>query len=169
MRNFLYRLADYFALGGGLIIMTIVFVTTANVSSFTLNRIASLFGGQVSGLSGYEDFVRLAMSSAALMFFPLAQVKHGHVAVDIFMNKAPVWLQRFTDKCWSVLILIMALFLMYWMIIGLFEKRADHVVVGVLNWVEWPFYIPGILSLLLWAAIACVQLLEKAPEELSHV
>ena len=169
MRSFLYRLADYFALGGGLIIMVIVLVTTANVTAFTLNRIASLWGGQVPGLSGYEDFVRLAMSSAALMFFPLAQVKHGHVAVDIFMNKAPAWLQRFTEKCWSVLVLIMALFLMGWMIVGMFEKQADHVVVGVLNWVEWPFYIPGILSLLLWAAIAFVQLFDEAPTEVSHV
>ncbi|MFZ1342322.1 TRAP transporter small permease [Thiothrix eikelboomii] len=169
MRSFLYRLADYFALGGGLIIMAIVLVTTTNVTAFALNRIASLLGGQVAGLSGYEDFVRLAMSAAALMFFPYAQVKHGHVAVDIFMNKAPAWLQRFTDKCWAVLIVIMALFLMYWMIIGLFEKRADHVVVGVLNWVEWPFYIPGILSLLLWAAIALVQVFDQAPVEVSHV
>ncbi|WP_298611188.1 TRAP transporter small permease [uncultured Thiothrix sp.] len=169
MRNFLYRLADYFALGGGLIIMTIVFVTTANVSAFTLNRIASLFGGQVAGLSGYEDFVRLAMSAAALMFFPLAQVKHGHVAVDIFMNKAPAWLQRITEKCWSVLVLIMTLFLMGWMVVGMFEKQADHVVVGVLNWVEWPFYIPGILSLMLWAAIAFMQIFDEVPVEASHV
>lgn len=169
MRNILYRLADYFALGGGLIIMTIVFVTTANVSAFTLNRMASLWGGQVAGLSGYEDFVRLAMSAAALMFFPLAQVKHGHVAVDIFMNHAPAWLQRFTDKLWSVLVFLMALFLMGWMIIGMFEKQADHVVVGVLNWVEWPFYIPGILSLLLWAAISLVQFFEHEPTEVSHV
>ena len=169
MRNFLYRLADYFALGGGLIIMAIVFVTTANVTAFALNRIASLFGSQVAGLSGYEDFVRLAMSAAALMFFPLAQVKHGHVAVDIFMNKAPQWLQRFTDMCWSVLVVIMSVFLMYWMIIGLFEKKADHVVVGVLNWVEWPFYIPGILSLLLWALIALAQVFEHKPAEVSHV
>lgn len=169
MRSFLYRLADYFALGGGLIIMAIVFVTTTNVTAFALNRIASLFGSQVAGLSGYEDFVRLAMSAAALMFFPYAQVKHGHVAVDIFMNKAPVWLQRFTDKCWSVLVLIIALFLMGWMIVGMFEKQADHVVVGVLNWVEWPFYIPGILSLLLWAVIALIQLFDDEPVEVSHV
>jgi hypothetical protein len=58
---------------------------------------------------------------------------------------------------------------MYWMIIGLFEKQADHVVVGVLNWVEWPFYIPGILSLLLWAAIALVQVFDQAPAEVKHV
>lgn len=169
MRTFLYKLADYFALAGGLIIMLIVFVTTTNVAAFTLNRIASLFGSQVHGLSGYEDFVRLAMSAAALMFFPLAQAKHGHVAVDIFMNHAPAWLQRFTSMCWSVLVVIMAAFLMYWMIIGMFEKKADHVVVGVLNWVEWPFYIPGILSLLLWALVALVQLFEPAPVEVSHV
>lgn len=169
MRSFLYRLADYFALGGGLVIMTIVLVTTTNVTAFALNRIASLWGGQVAGLSGYEDFVRLAMSAAALMFFPFAQVKHGHVAVDIFMNKAPAWLQRFTDKCWSVLVVIMALFLMGWMIVGMFEKQADRVVVGVLNWVEWPFYIPGILSLLLWAAIAFAQLFDDQPTEVSHV
>jgi hypothetical protein len=43
------------------------------------------------------------------------------------------------------------------MVLGLLETRADGALSRVLGWPEWPFYLPGIASLLLWAAIAAQQ------------
>ena len=57
-----------------------------------------------------------------------------------------------------------ALFLAYWMVYGMIETRADHALSRVLGWAEWPFYLPGIVSLLLWAAIAAVQAVERDPD-----
>ena len=56
----------------------------------------------------------------------------------------------------------LALFLAWWMALGLLETRADGTLSRVLGWPEWPFYAPGVLSLLLWAAVAACQLGEAA-------
>ena len=133
-------------------------MTTFNVGAFTLDRIAALFGTDVAGLPGYEDFVRLAISAAGLMFFPWCQWHRGHVAVDLFMERAPMIVQRRIDQIWLAATAAVALFLGYWMVFGLLENRSDAVVTGVLGWPEWPFYVPGIASLVLWAAIALAQL-----------
>ncbi|MGB0867679.1 MAG: TRAP transporter small permease, partial [Granulosicoccaceae bacterium] len=113
------------ALLGGVLILAIVLVTTVNIGAFSLDRIAKLWGSSVSGLPGYEDAVRLAISAAALMFFPWCQLKRGHVAVDIFVNALPRKLQLYLDSLWLILTIALALFLAYWMWYGMLETRAD--------------------------------------------
>ncbi|MCG8490341.1 MAG: hypothetical protein MI743_01890, partial [Sneathiellales bacterium] len=78
MMNSLKKLADLFALAGGTLLILIVLVTTTNAVAFILDQMARIFGTNVPALPGYEDFVSLAISCAALMLFPLCQVKRGH-------------------------------------------------------------------------------------------
>lgn len=158
MHAILWRTADVFALLGGVVLALIVAVTTTNTAAFILDRITALFGVDVSGLPGYEDFVTLAISAAALMFFPFCQANRGHVSVELFMDKAPAIVRRTADRAWLVLTAAMALFLAYWMVEGLLEARSDGAVTSVLGWSTWPFYIPGILSMVLWAAVAAAQI-----------
>lgn len=158
MTKGLSSLADAFALVGGAILGIIVFLTTTNVAAFILDRIARSFGENVSGLPGYEDVVRLAISCAALMFLPYCQLNRGHVAVDIVTANLAYPIRRAIDRAWLVLIAAMAWFLAYWMVLGMFEKRSDNVLAGVIGWSEWPFYIPGILSLILWGCVSLMQM-----------
>jgi TRAP-type C4-dicarboxylate transport system permease small subunit len=158
MSTLLERVAAAWALLGGLVLLAIVGVTVVNAGAFTADRVAALFGATVAGLPGYEDFVRLAVAAASPMFLPYCQVRRGHLAVDILMNAAPRRVQQIADALWLLLLAAAALFLGYWMVIGMFETRADNVLSRVLGWVEWPFYIPGIVSLVLWAAVALSQL-----------
>lgn len=157
----LSRIVTWWAIAGGLFILAIVFVTTANVTLFGLDRLARPFGGVVSGLPGYEDFVSLAVSCAALMFFPVCQLKRGHVAVDVFTEKLPLRWQSVLNRLWSAAACLAALFLGYWMAIGMAQVRADHASSPVIAWPIWPFYFPGIVSLLLWAAVAAMQAIER--------
>ena len=122
-------------------------VTAANTGAFALDRLARLGGGSVSGLPGYEDFVRLALGGAALMFFPHAQARRGHVAVDIFVSWLPAGIGRLLDRLWLAATIAIALFLAWWMWVGMGRARADALVTGVLGWPDWPFYLPGIASL----------------------
>jgi TRAP-type C4-dicarboxylate transport system permease small subunit len=156
------RLAEWWAVAGGLVLLAILLVTTANAGAFALDRVARLWGGTVAGLPGYEDFVRLAISGAALMFFPYAQASRAHVAVDIFVAWLPAGLRRALDRFWLVVTIAIALFLAWWMWFGMLQAREDALVTGVLGWPDWPFYLPGIASLVLWAAVAVVQLPEPA-------
>jgi TRAP-type C4-dicarboxylate transport system permease small subunit len=54
-----------------------------------------------------------------------------------------------------------ALFLAFWMFQGMAESRADNALSPVIGWPIWPFYIPGFLSLLLWAFVAAFQAMER--------
>jgi len=157
MSMVLRRLADGFALLGGLILLAIVAVTTTNTFAFILDRVAGIFGADVAGLPGYEDFVQLAISCAALMFFPYCQANRGHVSVELLMDRMPRALQRAIDFLWLAVTVAVALFLAYWMVFGMLEVRSDQVVTSVLGWPTWPFYIPGLLSMILWALITASQ------------
>ncbi len=161
MRALVEKLAVALALIGGLVLMAIVLVTTANAGAFTLDRLARVFGGTVSGLPGYEDFVRLAVSAAALMLLPYCQLRRGHVAVDLFAKWLPPRIRQALDIAIAFAMAGLAAFLAFWMTVGLLETRADGALSRVLGWPEWPFYLPGIASLLLWAVVAALQAFER--------
>jgi TRAP-type C4-dicarboxylate transport system permease small subunit len=161
MKRWLESVVTAWAILGGLCILAIVLVTTTNITLFGLDRIARNFGGVVSGLPGYEDFVSLAVGAAALMFFPLCQLRRGHVAVDVFTEKLPRRWQFELDRFWSAVALVAVLFLLYWMVAGLQQMRSDRTLSPVIGWPIWPFFVPGLVSLLLWALVALAQLIER--------
>ena len=163
MRARLERLAALWALLGGTLVLAIVLVTTTNAAAFALDRVARWFDASVPALPGYEDFVRLTISAAALMFLPYCQARRGHITVDLFVRRLPAAARRLLERIALVATAGLALFLGYWMAVGLVETRQDNALSRVLGWPEWPFYAPGALSLILWAAIAALQLRE-APE-----
>ena len=158
MTSILKWLATLWAYAGGICLLAIVLVTTANVGAFGLDRIAALWGADVSGLSGYEDFVRLAISVAGLMFFPYCQLRRGHVTVDLFSRSFPLPMQKALDVLWLACMAGVAAFLAWYMVGGMNEAREDRTVSAVLGWPEWPFYAPGIVSVALWALIAAYQI-----------
>lgn len=144
---------------GGLALLAIVAVTTVNSGFFALDRVASLFGGNMRGLPGYEDFVLLVIGGTALSFFPYCQLKGQHISVTLFSTRFPAWLNRSLDQAWLVLAVVAAIFLAYWMAAGLVERYEDRAISRVLGWPEWPFLLPGIVSLVLWAIVAAAQLI----------
>lgn len=151
------RITEIWALAGGILLIAIVLVTSWNVGAFGLDKIARTFGSNVSALPGYEDFVRLTISMAALMFFPYCQFRRGHVAVDLLVSSFSRTVKENVDRVWLVATAVLAVFLLYWMIIGIAETRSDGVLSPVLGWPEWPFYLPGIVSLFLWTIVASLQ------------
>lgn len=167
MRRTLSRITAWWALGGGILLLIITVVTSFNVGAFLLSWIGRGLGFSVEGLPGYEDFVRLLISSAALMFFPYCQLRRGHVAVDLFVSRLSRSVRTFLDRFWLALTSLAALFLGYWMLFGLIESRADQTATSILGWQEWPYYVPGLISLGLWAAVAAMQCVESA-EEADH-
>ena len=154
LRELLERVALGWALLGGVGLLLIVAATAFNVGAFAADMVARNFGGSVHAFPGYEDFVRLMVSAAVLMLFPYCQLRRGHVAVDLFVERMPQPVQRAIDAVSLIGMTLLVLFLLYWMTIGMLETRADQAVSRVLEWPEWPFYLPGLASLLLWALVA---------------
>lgn len=142
----------------GLLLLIVVLTTVINIAAFGLDKVARIFDSNVSALSGYEDLVRLLTSCVALMFFPWAQAQRGHVAVDFFANKFSGKTQQVLDILWLTCTLILVVFLAVLMFMGMLESYEDGSVSTTLGWAEWPFYSPGIISLILWAIVLAFQI-----------
>ena len=154
LRDVLGRIATVWALLGGAILMTIVLATVFNVGALAVARVLAPLGLGPSGVAGYDDFVRLLVSAAALMLFPYCQLQRGHVAVDLLFDRFSARLQRRLETLWLLAMAAVAAFLFYWMVQGMLDARSFGTVAAVLGWAEWPFYLPGLLSVALWAAVA---------------
>ena len=72
----------------------------------------------------------------------------------MFVERMPQPVQRAIDALSLIGMTLLVLFLLYWMVIGMLESRTDQAVSRVLEWPEWPFYLPGLVSLALWALVA---------------
>lgn len=164
MRLLLRQTVSTWAVLGGIILISIVVVTSTNVGAFAIDRLARLFGTHFPALPGFEDYVRLAISSAALMFFPYCQQRRGHIVVDLMGSKIPTRVKQGLDTVWLLMTILLALFLAYWMTLGMFETRQDNALSRVLGWPEWPFYVPGIVSLILWALVSVNQVLTPSAQ-----
>ena len=153
----LERLAAAFAIAGGTILLAIAAVTGLNVLLYLADALAP---GRLGIVKGYEDLVRLWVSAAVPLLFPWCELRRGHVAVDLLAERLPERIRRVLDRTAVALSFALALFLGFWMVQGLLETRADGRIAGVLGWPEWPFYLPGLAALALWAAVAGARLLQ---------
>lgn len=167
METLLHRICLWWVYLSGILLLLIVCTTVINISAFGLDKIARIYGHNIGGLPGYEDFVRLLIGCVALMFFPLAQAQRGHIAVDFFANKfSPSW-QKYLDILWLSCTLLLVVFLCILMYFGMLESRDDGALSSILGWTEWPFYIPGIISLILWSAVLVYQIFINKGEALN--
>ncbi|MEO0392107.1 MAG: TRAP transporter small permease subunit [Pseudomonadota bacterium] len=150
------------ALVGGSILLLIIGVTVTNTGLFIADRFAAIIGHHVMGLSGYEDFVGLATGSAVLLLMPYCQAQRGHLAVDILAAHLPSALTVFLSLTWLVIMMLAVFSLGVALVFGLLEVRDDQAVSRVLGWPLWPFLVPGVGGLFLWAAICVKQLVTTA-------
>lgn len=163
-----YRLnaaVNLWAMMGGICLVIIIALTGWNVAALTLNMALRDFGIGVRGLYGYEDLVRLLASIAALSFFPICQLRGGHVAVGVLVDSAPRPVQRANRIISYLLTLAIALFLTWWTVKGALEVRRDGLTTGVIEWPQWPFYLAGAVSMVLWALVSASMLITEISEE----
>lgn len=123
IRSLISGVIATWALAGGLVLLVIVLATAVNAAGFTADMIAGLWGGDVPGLSGYEDGVTMLIGVAALAMFPYCQLHGGHAAVDIFMDKAPDWARRGVEILSGLLVTALALTMAVMLIYGTIETR----------------------------------------------
>ena len=145
------------ALMGGALLLVIVAITAVNAAGFTGNAIARMWGGNVSGLPGYEDAVQMLVGVAGLAMFPYAQLHKAHASVDVFMQYAPDWLNRVVAVLSGLVLAALTAWIAYMLILGTIEVRSDNVETTVLGWPVWIFMPFAVVSCLLWAAAALID------------
>ncbi len=153
------KICLYWLYVAGIMIIAIVLMTVLNITAFGLDKIARLFDYDVGGLPGYEDLVRLLISCISLMLFPWAQLERGHVSIEFFTDNLSTYTLIVLDRIWLSVTLILVIFLAITMCLGMMESYGDNQLSRILGWTQWPFYIPGIISLILWGVVLFYQIL----------
>jgi len=154
LHRVLERIVALWALAGGLAVLAIGGLMVWNVVAATLDMAMRGWGPRVAGIYGAEDVVALLASVAALSFFPWCHLNGGHIAVGIVMDHAPAQVQRVSARLTHLLAAGSALFLGWWLGQGALEVWRDGTASGIRGWPQWPFYLPGVVSMLLWALVA---------------
>ncbi len=159
----LIRLIHGWALLGGALLLMIVAVTAVNAAGFTANTIARMWGGNVSGLPGYEEAVQMLVGVAAFMMFPYAQLYRAHAAVDVVMQQAPAWANRSVTVLSGVVLATLLVWMAWMLTQGTLQVRSDRIETTVLGWPVWIFMPFAVMSCLLWAAAVILDIV--APTE----
>lgn len=160
MLNFTKKLEKfilYWSLTAGFILLLTVFLTVTNILGFILNFIARYFGRSFPALAGYEDAVSLLVGVSVLAMFPCCQLLKGHLAVDIFIEKAPLKIQKLIASFSDFLFFILSLFFTIMMFYGMLDSFYDEAITYVLGWKIWPFYLVSIFSCALWSVVALLS------------
>lgn len=160
------RIISAWALVGGALLLVIVIATAVNTAGFSANMLARTWGGNIAGLSGYEDGVTMLIGVSALAMFPYCQLHGGHAAVDVFMQNAPVWANRFVEILSAVVMALIAIAMAYMLIQGTLEVRSDNTETAVLGWPIWIFMPFAVVSCVLWALAAIFEVIkESGPQD----
>ena len=150
-------LARWFAYGSGVILFGLMALTVIKV---VLDSTGGLFGGNhgVSLVSGYEELVRNFIAIAAFAMLPYCQHRHGHVAVDFLVDRAPRWAHRLIEAITLLLFIGLVGLVLVFMALYVPELRAGNFTTGqILGWPAWPFYIPALASLVAWLLVLVKQ------------
>ncbi len=162
-RRLATKLALLWAYLGGILLLVIVFLSTINAALFALNRFTVItFNQTLRGIVGYEEIVTLLIASSVMMFFPLCQLRNGHATVEIFSSLFPLFLKKVFHVISHVLFCFLAFFLALKTYQGMQESLADEVVSSILGLPQWPFYLPVILSLMLWGLSAALSIYQSS-------
>lgn len=154
------RLADGCAIASGALLAIVVLLTVVNAVGFAANTGVQMFGGNVSGLPGYEDAVSLAVGSAALLMLPYCQLTRGHVSVDLFTERLSASTAARIMRATDALMGICAAFLGLMLAIGSRSYFDDGALSPVLAWPIWPFVVPGIAAVGLWSFTALAMAID---------
>lgn len=166
VKNLLIRLITGWALFGGALLLVIVVLTAINTAGFTANAVARTWDGYVSGLPGYEDAVQMLVGVAALMMFPYAQLHRAHAAVDVVMQQAPAWANRGVTILSGIVLAILLVWMAWMLTQGTLQMRGDRTETTVLGWPVWIFMPFAVISCLLWAVAAIIDVV--APVETTN-
>lgn len=166
-------LARWFAYLAGTILLALMLLTVVKV---VIDGAGGWFGDGTHGvslISGYEELVRNFIAVAAFAMLPWCQHRHGHVAVDFFIDRAPRWLHAVIGTATSLLFIGLAGLTFGFMAVHLPDLRADNFTTGqILGWPAWPFYIPALAALAVWLLVLIVQALapfvRRAPDQTGH-
>lgn len=140
-----WRLSQWFALGGGLVLFGMTLMSTLSIlGRWLLSR----------PIPGDYEIAQIGTAVAVSAFLPWCALRGGHVLVDFLTNDAPVRVRSALDTIGNLAVAVVGLLAAWRLTIGMIDLRASGETTMVLSIPTWYAYAPMIPSFALLGVVA---------------
>lgn len=151
MIAWIYRLANWAALLGGVVLVALTLMVVASVSGRALIDLG------LGPIPGDFELVEVGVGIAVFYFLPWCYLKGGHATVDLLYMHMPKWFQR-AIVIFSDLLMMAVWLVMTWMLWqGLVEKKEYAETTFILQMPIWWAYAFCFVG----AVIGCLSYIAK--------
>lgn len=146
MIAFIYRLARWSAIVGGIVLVALTVMIVASISG------RALIGLGLGPVPGDFELVEMGTAVAVLFFLPWTYLKGGHATVDLLYMHLPTWAQRAVVVVSDLLMLAVWLLITWKLYEGMVEKKQYMETTFILQTPLWWAYA----ACLVGAVIGCL-------------
>ena len=156
MINWIYRLAHWTAVFGGILLVAVTLMVVASVAG------RAMIGLGLGPVPGDFELVEVGIGVAIFYFLPWCYLKGGHATVDLLYMHMPRWFQQGIDLLSDVAMLLVWLVLTWKLWEGLLEKKEYMETTFILQMPVWWAYalcfVGAVIGCLCYAAKLMTQL-----------
>jgi len=159
--HWVYALARYVAIAGGVVLTAIVFITVFSVIGRALIWVG------LGGIAGDYELVEAGVGFAIFAFLPWTHLTRGHAVVSIFTDflsaRANAWIMVVSDA----LMLAIAAFIAWRHLLGTVDKFNYGETTLLLRMPLWWAYAAGLVGAAAFVIVAAYVLVRSVREALS--
>jgi TRAP-type C4-dicarboxylate transport system permease small subunit len=146
MIAWIYRLANWTALVGGVVLVAVTLMVVASVVG------RALLGLGLGPIPGDFELVEVGIGIAIFFFLPWCYLRGGHATVDLLYMHMPVWFRKAIDTLSDLAMLAIWLVLTWKLWEGMLEKKEYLETTFILQMPLWW----GYAFCLVGAVIGCL-------------
>lgn len=151
MIAFIYRLANWTAIVGGIVLVALTLMVVASVAG------RALIGLGLGPVPGDFELVEVGVGIAIFYFLPWCYLRGGHATVDLLYMHMPSWFRKAVDLFSDVAMLLVWLVLTWKLWEGMVEKKEYLETTFILQMPIWWAYA----FCLVGAVIGCIAYVAK--------
>ena len=156
MTGWIYRIANWTALIGGLMLCVLTIMIVVSITG------RALIGVGLGPVPGDFELVEVGTALAVFYFLPWCYLKGGHATVDLLYMHMPAWAQRAVVAISDVLMLAVWLVLTWKLWEGMLEKREYLETTFILAMPMWWAYAVCLVG----AVVGCLCYFAKTLTQL---
>lgn len=151
MTGWIYRIANWTALVGGVMLCALTIMIVVSVTG------RALIGVGLGPVPGDFELVEVGTALAVFFFLPWCYLKGGHATVDLLYMHLPAWACKAIDVVSDLLMLAVWLVLTWMLWEGMLEKREYQETTFILQMPIWWAYAVCLVG----AVIGCLCYITK--------
>ena len=151
MIDWIYRMARWTALLGGLVLLSLMLMVVVSVAG------RAMIGLGLGPIPGDFELVEVGVGIAVFFFMPWCYLRGGHATVDLLHMHMPRWFQKTVDLGSDVLMLLVWLVMTWMLWQGMLEKKEYAETTFILQMPVWWAYAVCLVG----AVAGCVTYVAK--------